>query len=237
MHSLTFLSDHKQPFPDTSLALDEPNGLLAIGGSLSTERLLSAYWNGIFPWFNQEDPILWWSPDPRAVIIPGHLHISRSLSKFIRKNLWTVTINQSFSQVIEQCAKLREKQQGTWITKEIQKAYIALHDIGQAHSLEVWEDDKLVGGLYGISIGKVFCGESMFHTRTNASKVAMFELEQHLLSNNFALIDVQLMNPHLKSLGAKPMIRKDFIKLLTGLRTRQPKSDCWQPRVLRKGGV
>ncbi|MCL1077229.1 leucyl/phenylalanyl-tRNA--protein transferase [Parashewanella spongiae] len=232
MNSLTFLSDTNQPFPDTSLALDEPNGLLAIGGSLSTERLLSAYWNGIFPWFNQEDPVLWWSPDPRAVIIPGQLHISRSLSKFIRKSLWTISINKSFSQVIKQCAKLREKHQGTWITDEIQQAYINLHEIGQAHSLEVWEGEELIGGLYGVSVGRVFCGESMFHTRTNASKVAMYELDKHLQSNNFALIDVQLMNPHLKSLGAKTINRNHFIKLLSQLKSLHPNNNCWQPKIL-----
>ncbi|WP_133407113.1 leucyl/phenylalanyl-tRNA--protein transferase [Parashewanella tropica] len=234
MQSLTFLSDDTVSFPPVNHALDEPNGLLAVGGDLSSKRLLQAYYSGIFPWFNEDDPVLWWSPDPRAIILPGQLHISKSLAKFNRRHNWKITINHAFDQVIHQCANLRADEQGTWITKAIEQAYIKLHHLGQAHSIEVWENDGLIGGLYGISVGKVFCGESMFHTKTNASKIAMIALDMHLQASEYELLDTQLMNPHLQSMGAKEISRKDFIQLLSVLREKNTVSDCWKPVVLRE---
>ncbi|RLV60078.1 leucyl/phenylalanyl-tRNA--protein transferase [Parashewanella curva] len=234
MQSLTFLSDETDNFPPVNCALEEPNGLLAVGGDLSPKRLLNAYYNGIFPWFNEDDPILWWSPNPRAIIVPSQLHISRSLAKFNRKHSWKITINHAFDQVIHQCAKLRANEQGTWITKTIEQAYIQLHRLGHAHSIEVWEDEILIGGLYGIKMGKVFCGESMFHTKTNASKIAMIALDKHLQDSGYELLDTQLMNPHLLSMGAKEISREDFIQLLSVLRDQNTIENCWQPAVLRE---
>ena len=236
MHSLTFLIDPEQNFPDPSLALEEPNGLLAIGGELSPQRLLTAYNNGIFPWYDEQDPVLWWSPDPRAIIIPGQLHVSKSLKKFINKSTWQITVNKAFLSVIENCAAPRPKQEATWITTDIQQAYHQLHLLGHAHSIEVWNDNELIGGLYGIAVGKVFCGESMFHRDTNASKVAMFYLQELLLEFDYALIDTQMMNPHLKSLGAQSISRDDFLELLNEYKNQQAKKGCWKSRVIHQGG-
>ncbi|RYV01695.1 leucyl/phenylalanyl-tRNA--protein transferase [Shewanella sp. OPT22] len=237
MHSLTFLTESDHSFPDPSLALAEPNGLLAIGGDLSPTRLLAAYQSGIFPWFDDQDPILWWSPDPRAMVIPGQLHISKSLKKLLKKSDWTITINHDFKSVIQHCAKPRLKQEATWITQDIQDAYCQLHNLGQAHSIEVWAQGQLIGGLYGIAVGRVFCGESMFHIKTNASKVAMVYLQELLLEFDYALIDTQMMNPHLESLGAKIISRNDFLTLLAEFKQQQPKQGCWQARVFREGGI
>ena len=200
---------------------------MAIGGDLRPERLLSAYYNGIFPWFNEDDPILWWSPDPRAVFIPGEIHISTSLRKYLKKQPWHITINQAFTDVMAGCAQPRLKQDGTWISQEIQMAYRELHHKGHAHSIEVWEDEHLIGGLYGLAIGQVFCGESMFHRKTNASKAAVAALQQHLLKMGFKLIDAQIMNPHLESLGAKAIKRLDFIHRLTELRNNPVDPKTW----------
>ena len=235
MHSLTFLTDSDQNFPHPSLALEEPNGLLAMGGDLSPQRLLAAYHNGIFPWFDEQDPILWWSPNPRAIIIPGALHVSKSLKKFIKKSHWRITVNQDFLPVIKNCAAPRAKQDATWITSDIQEAYHQLHLLGQAHSLEVWDEDKLIGGLYGVAVGRVFCGESMFHLATNASKVAMYYLQELLLEFDYALIDTQMMNPHLESLGAQSINRDEFLMLLNQLKIQQAKNDCWVSRVIHQG--
>ncbi|MEZ9200650.1 leucyl/phenylalanyl-tRNA--protein transferase [Shewanella sp. 10N.286.54.B9] len=227
MNSLSYLNQDQQGFPPPEQALSDPNGLLAVGGDLQPERLLNAYYNGIFPWFNQDDPILWWSPDPRAVFSPGNLRVSRSLVKYLKKQSWTFSINKQFTAVIQGCAAPRAKQAETWISDDIQQAYLSLHQQGHAHSIEVWEDDTLIGGLYGLAIGQVFCGESMFHLRTNASKAAMIVLQQHLLRCGFKLIDAQVENPHLDSLGAKSIKRKDFLTLLKHLRDGNVNPDSW----------
>nr|WP_275658965.1 leucyl/phenylalanyl-tRNA--protein transferase [Shewanella sp. Isolate11] len=224
---MSYLNNELAKFPSPEYALTDPNGLLAIGGDLHPKRLLSAYYDGIFPWFNENDPILWWSPDPRAVFVPGTMKISRSLKRHINKSQWRFSVNRAFNRVIESCAQSRQGKEGTWITAEIQHAYKALHRQGKAHSIEVWENEQLVGGLYGIAVGQVFCGESMFHYKTNASKAAMMMLHQHLLNHKFRLIDAQVMNPHLESLGAKALKRSDFINLLKRFRDIEVASDTW----------
>ncbi len=203
------------PFPDIGLALEEPNGLIAIGGELSTERLLSAYRQGIFPWYSEGEPVLWYSPNPRMVITKDKLHISKSLAKVLRSNQFEVRTNIDFAQVIHQCKTIKRKDQNsTWIDDKMSQAYTQLHHQGYAHSIEVYEDNQLVGGLYGVAIGKVFFGESMFSCESNASKVALAYLLQ---STDYQLIDCQVENPHLKSLGAFNVERSAFIKLLKKL--------------------
>ncbi len=229
MNSLSYLNHQLEQFPEPELALNDPNGLLAIGGDLQPARLLNAYYEGIFPWFNVDDPILWWSPDPRAVFVPGSMKVSRSLIKFLKKQSWTYSINKAFDEVITACAQPRLNQDGTWITSDIQCAYRTLHQQGQVHSVEVWDKDELIGGLYGVAIGQVFCGESMFHTQTNASKAAMLALHQHLRVSGFKLIDAQVINPHLVSLGATALKRKDFINLLKRFRDNEVAIDTWLP--------
>lgn len=230
MKSLSFLNHEFEAFPSPELALTDPNGLLAIGGDLRPDRLLTAYYNGIFPWFNAEDPILWWSPDPRAIFIPSQSHLSTSLRKFLKKQPWRITVNHAFTDVMAGCAQPRRKQAGTWISHEIQMAYRELHHNGHAHSIEVWLGERLIGGLYGLAIGQVFCGESMFHRETNASKAAMAALQQHLLKMGFKLIDAQVMNPHLESLGAQAIKRADFMALLAQLRDKDVSPEAWIPR-------
>ena len=208
--------DSHYSFPHPDNALSDPNGLLAIGGDLSPERIVIAYLNGIFPWYSPGEPILWWSPDPRAVLFPEKLHISKSLRKIIRKKVFTSTINQAFEQVIAACAQTpRQAQDGTWISDEMQQAYLNLHKIGIAHSAECWQDGQLVGGLYGIALGKVFFGESMFSHKSNASKVAFVHLLDELKKNNYYLIDCQVTTEHLLSLGAEEIPRDQFLKLIT----------------------
>ena len=207
MHFLT----QKIEFPDVSEASVE--GLLAFGGDLSPERLLYAYQNGIFPWFEEAEPILWWSPDPRFVLFPMDLKVSKSMKQLLKKNLFHVTENKAFKEVIENCAKAkRDGQKGTWITDEMIDAYIKLHKLGYAKSIEVWQNDKLVGGLYGITIdNKVFCGESMFAKVSNASKVGFITFIQN---SKYKLIDCQLHTEHLESLGARHISRLEFLKHL-----------------------
>ncbi len=190
-------------------------GLLAVGGDLSSARLLLAYENGIFPWFNEDSLILWWSPDPRMVLFPKDVKISKSMRKVLKSASFRLTKNHCFERVLDQCANIkREGQQGTWITKEMKHAYVALHKKGFAQSYEVWEGDNLVGGLYGIDLGHVFCGESMFSTADNASKFAFIELVRELDRKNYKLIDCQLYTEHLASLGAIEIPRTDFIEIL-----------------------
>ena len=203
------------PFPDVELALDEPNGLIAIGGDLSTERLLSAYRQGIFPWYSEGEPVLWYSPNPRMVITKDTLHISKSLEKVLRSNRFEVRMNMRFEQVISQCKNIKRKEQdSTWIDNDMVQAYIQLHHQGHAHSIEVYENDHLAGGLYGVAIGKVFFGESMFSCASNASKVALVYL---LKNTGYQLIDCQVENPHLKSLGAFNIERSAFVQQLENL--------------------
>jgi len=208
--------DPAQAFPSVEKALAEPDGLLAIGGCLSEKRLLNAYRHGIFPWFNAGEPILWWSPNPRTVLFPSNLIISRSLRKTLRQNRFLVTFDRAFGAVIAACAAPRaEEAQGTWITTGINQAYNRLHQAGFAHSVEAWSDGELVGGLYGVALGQVFFGESMFHTRTDASKVAFVVLIENLKDWGYQLVDCQIHSGHLASLGAEEIRRTDFINLLT----------------------
>jgi leucyl/phenylalanyl-tRNA--protein transferase len=229
MH-LTVLDPHnpKQDFPLAHQALREPDGLIAAGGCLSQYRLLNAYRHGIFPWYNPGEPILWWSPDPRLILFPDKLVISRSLRKTMRKNIFSVTFDQAFSKVISACANPRKDAAGTWITAEINAAYNQLHKAGFAHSVETWIDDELVGGLYGVALGQVFFGESMFHTRTDASKVAFATLVQHLKSWDYQLIDCQVHTTHLEGFGAQEIDRNYFIKLLDQYCDSPAKSCAWQ---------
>ncbi len=201
-------------FPNPELALSDPNGLLAFGGDLSPERLINAYQHGIFPWFNPGNPICWWSPDPRAVLFFDDLKISQSLAKTIRQNRFTITTDQAFDQVISACAATRKNAPGTWITDEMIIAYNNLHALGHAHSIEAWQDDKLVGGLYGVSVGSVFCGESMFSRLRDASKVVIVHLVRHLQALHYQLLDCQIQNPHLASLGVTEIPRTTYLKLL-----------------------
>ncbi len=202
---------HKIEFPDVSKATSE--GLLAVGGDLSTERLLHAYANGIFPWFEDEEPILWWSPDPRFVLFPNDLKVSKSMSQLLKKDSFKVTINKAFESVIEQCAiTKREGQKGTWITEDMKEAYTKLHHLGYAKSVEVWQNKELVGGLYGVDLGNnIFCGESMFAKVSNASKIGFVHFIQ---KSNYNLIDCQIYTKHLESLGAKHISRDEFLKFL-----------------------
>lgn len=204
------LDDNNYAFPPVKLA--EKDGLLAIGGDLSPLRLLNAYANGIFPWYNEDEPILWWSPDPRLVIRPGEMKVSKSLRHTLNSKKFEVKIDTNFRSVMLHCADTpRKGQDGTWIVNDMIEAYCRLHDMGFAHSFETYQDGKLVGGLYGVSIGKVFFGESMFHTVSDASKVAFYHLHQALLKNEFVLIDCQQETDHLKSLGAYTISRNDFL--------------------------
>ncbi len=191
------------------------DGLLAIGGDLSPERLLLAYESGIFPWFNEGSQILWWSPNPRMVLFPEEVKISKSMRKVLKGNSFSITKNQCFKDVLINCATAkREGQDGTWITSEMINAYVKLHKLGKAVSYEVWENKELVGGLYGIDLGTVFCGESMFSTRSNASKFAFIKMAQELEENGYKLIDCQMYTPHLESLGAREIPRDNFISIL-----------------------
>ena len=209
---------HKAIFPDVELALTEPDGLLAVGGDLSVERLIAAYQQGIFPWYSEGQPILWWSPDPRMVLEPKDIKVSRSLSKTIRKQEFKITFDKHFREVITACSESRlEKgkiQSETWILDEMIEAYIQLHEQGYAHSVECWQNEKLVGGLYGIAIGKVFFGESMFSRVSDASKIAFVSLAKQLEQWGFNLIDCQVYTSHLESLGASMISRQQFISLL-----------------------
>jgi len=202
------------PFPPLEIALTSPNGLLAAGGDLSASRLLSAYRNGIFPWFNEDEPILWWSPDPRMVLFPNELKISRSLGKLIRRNNYTIQTDAHFVEVMQACAAPRKDQQGTWIHPEMINAYSELHRLGLAHSVETWIDGTLAGGLYGVALGKIFFGESMFSRSPNASKIAFAYLVEQLSKWEFAVIDCQVRTTHLTSLGAREIPRNIFRQLL-----------------------
>jgi leucyl/phenylalanyl-tRNA---protein transferase len=201
-------------FPPTRTALAEPNGLLALGGDLCPNRLINAYQKGIFPWYSDGQPILWWSPDPRTVFYPGQVHIASSMKKFLRKSTWEVRVNQAFSQVLMHCAGPRRDSNSTWLLDEMQQAYMQLHTLGFAHSVEVWDNNQLVGGLYGVSLGRIFFGESMFSRAENGSKVGLIALSFLLKKAQFALIDCQVGNPHLSSMGATLLSRGDFEALL-----------------------
>ena len=200
-------------FPPVTEASSE--GILAVGGDLSVERLLLAYRNGIFPWFDDDEPILWWSPPQRMVVNPQEYKIAKSLRNILNRKIFKITFNQNFSEVIRQCQQMkRNGQQGTWITDSMLEAYIKLHEIGVAKSVEVWQNDDLVGGLYGVDLGKVFCGESMFSKVPNASKVAFVTLIQQLKEENYLILDCQVHNDHLEKLGAFEISRNSYMKIL-----------------------
>ncbi len=205
-------------FPPLEKALVEPNGLLAAGGDLDPQRILAAYRRGIFPWYSADDPILWWSPDPRTVLLPDELRIRRSLAKTLRNARYEVRLDTAFGDVLRACAgKPREGQSGTWITAGMQAAYLELHRLGHAHSVETWIDGRLVGGLYGIAIGRAFYGESMFADVRDASKIALAHLCAHLKQRGFGIIDCQMETRHLASLGARPIPRCEFAERLDEL--------------------
>jgi len=219
------------PFPPVEKYL--PEGIVAVGGDLSPQRLISAYTQGIFPWFNDDEPVIWWSPDPRMVLFPEELKVSKSMAKLLKKQAFTITYNQAFREVITQCSQVpRDDQDGTWITSDMINSYCELNQLGYAMSVEVWQDEKLVGGLYGIDLGnslahqesdssasnnsksKAFCGESMFSLVSNASKYAFISLVQKLQAENYQLIDCQLHTEHLESLGAREVSREEFLSYL-----------------------
>ena len=214
-------------FPDISSALTDPDGLLAAGGDLSIPRLIKAYQQGIFPWFDDDQPIMWWSPNPRCVLFPENVHVSKSLRKKLNKNLFTVTFDKDFQSVIQQCADSRQATTGTWITDDMQEAYLALHEQGIAHSVEVWVENELVGGLYGLALGRCFFGESMFSTATDASKVAFIYLCNQLREWGYAIIDCQVENPHLFTLGAENIPRSEFQTILENNTHKKPKLHNW----------
>ena len=218
--------------------MTDPNGLLAAGADLSAERLLDAYRRGIFPWFGEDDPLLWWSPDPRMVLMPGELHVSRSLRRVIGSGRYRVTLDTAFAEVMSGCAEPREEDTGTWITAEMAAAYGHLASLGFAHSVEVWSDRNLVGGLYGVAIGRMFYGESMFSRRTDASKVALTTLVRQLERWGFEMIDCQMATGHLATLGAREIPRAEFLEKLRRLAKLPPVPSPWAlDSDLYNGGV
>jgi len=216
MKHLTWLAPGDPPhrFPPVGEALDDPPGLLAAGGDLSPERLREAYRRGIFPWYSQGEPVLWWSPDPREVLMPAEMHVSRSLQRRLRRGDYRVTENLDFPAVITACATARGPDTGTWITPEMLAAYVELHRQGMAHSIEVWLGDELAGGVYGVRCARVFSGESMFSRRDDASKVALAWLAAHAVERGIAVIDCQMPSAHLRSLGSRPLPRREFLEFL-----------------------
>jgi leucyl/phenylalanyl-tRNA---protein transferase len=230
---LAQLSNQSLAFPPLEQALKEPNGLLAIGGDLSAQRLAAAYQHGIFPWYSEHDPLLWWSPDPRAIINIAQLKINRSLAKFLRKSPFTVTLNHDFNQVLRYCSNAPFRKEDTWILPDMQLAYQKLHHLGLAHSIEVWHQQELVGGLYGVAINGFFSGESMFYKQSNASKVALVYLANHLKSAGINFIDCQLINPFLESMGAIEITRKNFVKLKDKALTISLENSFWQSQHLQ----
>jgi leucyl/phenylalanyl-tRNA--protein transferase len=215
MTTVPWLDPAINSFPPVEQALVEPNGLLAVGGDLSTGRLIEAYRRGIFPWYESPQPILWWSPSPRMVLFPDQVHVSRCLQKRLKRQEYQLTFDRAFGQVIEHCSSVnRDGQDDTWIGGEMIAAYRELHELGYAHSVEVWYKGELVGGLYGIAIGRIFFGESMFSLRSDASKVAFVHLARQLQDWDFPLIDCQVTNPHLSSLGAEEIDRDHFLGII-----------------------
>lgn len=229
---ITWISvdDPPQAFPAVDDATEEPDGLLAAGGDLSSERLLYAYGKGIFPWYDEGQPILWWSPNPRCVLLPGEFRLARRLRRTLKSCSLELTVNTAFRSVISACADDREGQLGTWITPDMTVAYTRLHAEGWAHSIEVWDGDELAGGLYGLAIGRAFFGESMFSRVTNASKLALMMLCRILQQESFPLIDCQISSPHLASLGARSIERAQFVRLLEEACQPPERADFWPKR-------
>lgn len=224
---LTWLKRDDLSFPPLETALREPNGLLAAGGDLRPERLLAAYRHGCFPWYQEGQPLLWWSPDPRTVLFPDELHVSRSLRKRMRHGDYRVTFDKAFAEVIQGCAGPRSYADGTWITTPMQDAYARLHEMGVAHSVEVWQQGQLVGGLYGLAMGELFFGESMFSRATDASKVGIVTLVERLREWGFALIDCQMPTRHLESFGARSIPRAAFAEALA-MHLDRPSAADWR---------
>ncbi|MBA1304739.1 MAG: leucyl/phenylalanyl-tRNA--protein transferase [Pseudomonas sp.] len=224
---LTWLKRDDLSFPSLETALREPNGLLAAGGDLRPERLLAAYRHGCFPWYQEGQPLLWWSPDPRTVLFPDELHVSRSLRKRMRHGDYRVTFDKAFAEVIQGCAGPRSYTDGTWITTPMQDAYVRLHEMGVAHSVEVWQQGQLVGGLYGLAMGELFFGESMFSRATDASKVGFVTLVERLREWGFALIDCQMPTRHLESFGARSIPRAAFAEALA-MHLDRPSAADWR---------
>lgn len=218
----------RERFPHPSRALTDPNGLLAFGGDLCADRLLDAYRNGIFPWFNDGEPILWWSPDPRCVFHTNAPHVSRRTRRSLAASGWTVTVDHAFDRVIRACAGERANERGTWISPAMMQAYEALHQRGDAHSVEVWDGAALVGGIYGVAIGKLFCGESMFSAASGGSKAAFIALCALLAERGYPLLDAQVTNPHLISLGAIEMPREEFLARVEALSGVDVDSGHWR---------
>ena len=228
MQGIPYLSGVDPDFPDYHQALQDPDGLLAIGGQLNCEWLTESYRLGIFPWFNTDkEELLWWCPSNRAVIQPGEMHVSKSLKKIIKSRKFSVTFDLSFDAVIENCSIRNDAQEGTWITSNMKSAYKKMHSIGLAHSIEVKSGEKLAGGLYGVSLGNMFFAESMFFREANASKVALYFLQSQLSEWGFNLLDCQIMNPHLESLGAKNITREAFIAMLKNNPIEQTRQGKW----------
>lgn len=219
--------DPPDSFPDVAKALRDPDGLLAIGGNLTPERIILAYRRGIFPWYDEGQPIMWWSPDPRAVIFPDEFHVSRSLRRTLRKGTYTVSIDQCFNEVITNCANSRFET-GTWITDEMLATYRQLHDLGHAHSVETWRGNRLVGGMYGLAIGRIFFGESMYSAAPDASKVALARLVHLLQHTEVKLLDCQVVSDHLLTLGMRPIPRKSFIGYLDQYVDCEPAVSAWE---------
>jgi leucyl/phenylalanyl-tRNA--protein transferase len=224
-------TDPATPFPDPNTAEEEPNGLLAVGGDLKPQRLLNAYRQGLFPWYSEGQPILWWSPDPRMVLFPSELHVSRSLRKTLRQDRFEVSVDSAFEAVIQACAAPRPDSTGTWLVSEMIEAYRDLHRLGHAHSVETWLDGELVGGLYGISLGRAFFGESMFSRTADASKVAMVALAERCRRAEFELIDCQVYSEHLRSLGAREIPRREFLARVTKAVDQTTSESIW-PRSI-----
>ncbi|MEW6039615.1 MAG: leucyl/phenylalanyl-tRNA--protein transferase [Pseudomonadota bacterium] len=220
--------DDVQEFPPPDRALKEPNGLLAIGGSLSTARLERAYRCGIFPWYGDGDPILWWSPDPRLVLFPENLRTSRSLGKTLRRRIFQFSFDRAFEAVIAACAEPRGESEGIWLTGEMQSAYVAFHRAGFAHSFEAWREGQLVGGLYGVAMGRIYYGESMFHRATDASKAALAFAVACLSSWGYRMIDCQVYSSHLASLGASVIPRGQFQALVSEYSKMSANPDAWK---------
>jgi len=223
--------DPHEPFPPTSNALNSPNGLLAWGGDLHPERLLNAYRHGIFPWYSEGQPILWWSPAPRCVIYPGEVYRSSRTRRRYNSGIYHLTADTAFASVINGCAEPRDAEGGTWITREMTRAYCRLNELGHAHSLEVWQGEELVGGIYGLAMGSVFFGESMFSHRTDASKIALVALCRHLDARGYGMLDCQVGNPHLSSMAAVDLSREAFETELSLLVRRPRKPGSWEGRV------
>jgi leucyl/phenylalanyl-tRNA--protein transferase len=219
--------DRHDPFPPVERALRDPNGLLAAGGDLSPERLLDAYARGIFPWFGDEDPLLWWSPDPRMALFVRELHVSRSLRRLMASGRFVVTFDRAFKAVMAGCAEPRGGETGTWITSDMRRAYTALHRLGFAHSVETWDGSELVGGLYGVALGRMFYGESMFTRESNASKVALVALVRQIERWGFEMIDCQMTTEHLASFGAREVPREAFLRDVRRLVQQPPVPSPW----------